>query len=165
MRRLLPLVDELCAALGLPVADMCGVVAGAVQKVKQASGLINGGQDSRGAAGVRPVGAVGAGDDRCHEASQYETVVARVAACRLQYSGVGQHLSVFSCVISMNRCACVPQLCSESLRSLQLGSVTFVYALQPSRTSNTRCSCCRAAVFMCTLRSPWQVAYRVAWAP
>ena len=98
MRRLLPLVDELCAALGLPVADMCGVVAGAVQKVKQASGLINGGQDSRGAAGVQPVGAVGAGDDRCHEASQYETVVARVVACRLQYSGVAQHLSVFSCI-------------------------------------------------------------------
>eukprot|EP01047_Picozoa_sp_COSAG01_P097414 COSAG01_NODE_27749_length_677_cov_20.169550_1_plen_104_part_00 len=90
MRRLLPLVGELCAALGLPVADMCGVVAGAVQKVKQASGLINGGQDSHGAAGVQPVGAVGAGDDRCHEASQYETVVARVAACRLQYSVVAQ---------------------------------------------------------------------------
>ena len=75
-----------------------GLVAGAVQKVKQASGLINGGQDSRGAAGVQPVGAVGAGGDRCHEASQYETVVARVAACRLQYSGVGQYLSVFSCI-------------------------------------------------------------------
>ena len=44
------------------------------------------------------MGAVGAGDDRCHEASQYETVVARVAACRLQYSGVAQHLSVFSCI-------------------------------------------------------------------
>mgnify|MGYP005697562207 CR=1 FL=1 len=111
------------------------------------------------------MGAVGAGDDRCHEASQCETVVARVVACRLQYSGVAQHLSVFSCVISMNRYACVPQLCSESLRSLQLGSVTCVYTLQPSRTSNTRCSCCRAAVFMCTLRSPWQVAYRVAQAP
>ena len=52
MRRLLSLVGELCAALGLPVTDMCGVVAGAVQKVKQASGLIKGGQDSRGAAGV-----------------------------------------------------------------------------------------------------------------
>ena len=111
------------------------------------------------------MGAVGAGDDRCHEASQYETVVARAAACRLQYSGVAQHLSVFSCVISMNRCACVPQLCSESLRSLQLGSMACVYAFQPSRTSSTRCSCCRAAVFMCTLRSPWQVAYRVARAP
>jgi hypothetical protein len=44
------------------------------------------------------VGAVGAGDDRCHEASQYETVVARAAACRLQCSSVGQHLSVFSCI-------------------------------------------------------------------
>jgi hypothetical protein len=44
------------------------------------------------------VGAGGAGDDRCHEASQYETVVARAAACRLQYSGVGQYLSVFSCI-------------------------------------------------------------------
>ena len=46
-------------------------------------------------------------------------------------------------VIGVSTCACVPQLYSDSLRTLQLGSAARIHAFQLPPTSSTRHSCLR----------------------
>jgi hypothetical protein len=48
---------------------------------------------------------------------------------------------VCMCVIGVSTCACVPQLCSQSLGTLQLGSAACIHAFQLPQTSSTRHSC------------------------
>jgi hypothetical protein len=50
---------------------------------------------------------------------------------------------VCMCVIGVSTCACVPQLCSQSLGTLQLGSAACIHAFQLPPTSSTRHSCLR----------------------
>eukprot|EP01047_Picozoa_sp_COSAG01_P143733 COSAG01_NODE_75392_length_196_cov_108.762887_1_plen_50_part_01 len=42
---------------------------------------------------------------------------------RFEYTPV---VCVCMCVIGVSTCACVPQLCSQSLRTLQLGSAACI---------------------------------------
>ena len=48
---------------------------------------------------------------------------------------------VCMCVIGVSTCDCVPQLCSQSLRTLQLGSAACIHAFQLPQTSCTGHSC------------------------
>ena len=48
---------------------------------------------------------------------------------------------VCMCLIGVSTCACVPQLYSDSLRTLQLGSAACIHAFQLPPTSSTRHSC------------------------
>ena len=53
---------------------------------------------------------------------------------------------VCMCVIGVSTCTCVPQLCSQSLGTLQLGSAACIHAFQLPQTSSTRHS------YLCTRR-------------
>jgi hypothetical protein len=72
---------------------------------------------------------------------------------------------VCMCVIGVSTCACVPQLYSDSLRTLQLGSAACIHAFQLPPTSCTRHSCLRARCLHVYASQPTVGAYRVVRAP
>ena len=60
---------------------------------------------------------------------------------------------VCMCVIGVSTCDCVPQLCSQSLRTLQLGSAACIHAFQLPQTSCTGHSCLRTGcLHVCALK-------------
>eukprot|EP01049_Picozoa_sp_SAG25_P008982 SAG25_NODE_852_length_5073_cov_31.793727_7_plen_139_part_00 len=65
------------------------------------------------------------------------------------------------CVIGVSTCACVPQLCSQSLRTLQLGSAACIHASQLPPTSTARHSCRHTRRLHMYASQPTAGAYRV----
>jgi hypothetical protein len=64
-------------------------------------------------------------------------------------------------VIGVSTCACVPQLYSDSLRTLQLGSAACIHAFQLPPMSCTRHSCLRARCLHVYASQPTAGAYHV----
>ena len=69
------------------------------------------------------------------------------------------------CVIDVSTCDCVRQLCSQSLRLLQLGSAACIHASQLPPTSSTRHSCHHPRRLHVYASQPVGYAYRVVRAP
>ena len=65
------------------------------------------------------------------------------------------------CVIGVSTCACVPQLCSQSLGTLQLGSAACIHAFQLPQTSSTRHSCLCTRCLHVYASQPTAGVYRV----
>ena len=72
---------------------------------------------------------------------------------------------VCMCVIGVSTCACVPQLCSQSLGTLQLGSAACIHAFQLPQTSSTRHSCLCTRCLHVYASQPTAGVYRVVRAP
>jgi len=68
---------------------------------------------------------------------------------------------VCMCVIGVSTCACVPQLCSQSLRTLQLGSAACIHASQLPPTSTARHSCRHTRRLHMYASQPTAGVYRV----
>ena len=68
---------------------------------------------------------------------------------------------VCMCVIGVSTCACVPQLCSQSLGTLQLGSAACIHAFQLPQTSSTRHSCLCTRCLHVYASQPTAGVYRV----
>ena len=68
---------------------------------------------------------------------------------------------VCMCVIGESTCDYVAQLCSQSLRTLQLGSAACIHAFQLPPTSCTRHSCLRARCLHVYASQPTAGVYRV----
>jgi len=68
---------------------------------------------------------------------------------------------VCMCVIGVSTCACVPQLCSQSLGTLQLGSAACILAFQLPQTSSTRHSCLCTRCLHVYASQPTAGVYRV----
>ena len=68
---------------------------------------------------------------------------------------------VCMCVIGASTCACEPQLCSQSLGTLQLGSAACLHAFQLPQTSCTCHPCLRARCLHVCASQPTAGAYRV----
>ena len=68
---------------------------------------------------------------------------------------------VCMCVIGVSTYACVPQLCSQSLGTLQLGSAACIHAFQLPQTSCTCHPCLRAGCLHVCASQPTAVAYHV----
>ena len=68
---------------------------------------------------------------------------------------------VCMCVIGVSTCACVPQLCSQSLGTLQLGSAACIHAFQLPPTSCTRHSCLRTRCLHVNASQPTAGVYHV----
>ena len=74
-------------------------------------------------------------------------------------------VGVCMCVIGVSKCVCMAQLCSESLRTLQLGSVACIHAFQLPLTSSARHSCHHTRRLHVYASQPTAGAYRVVRAP
>ena len=68
---------------------------------------------------------------------------------------------VCMCVIGVSTCACVPQLCRQSLGTLQLGSAACIHAFQLPQTSSTRHSCLCTRCLHVYASQPTAGVYRV----
>ena len=68
---------------------------------------------------------------------------------------------VCMCVIGVSTCACVPQLCRQSLGTLQLGSAACIHAFQLPQTSCTRHSCLHTRCLHVCASQPTAGVYRV----